>query len=117
MERGSDSCRSPGATVRRRLELIAQLEQRGREAQRTGYQPVREPHVLGQQRPVQVGPNHAAAAGALVAVLAVVAVALEDPAEGLSPRTEVRPPAVVLKPSHDRALAGFQLDLDGGVSD
>ena len=62
--------------VRERLEL---------DAQRELDQPVRQPDVLGQQRPVQVGADHVAAVHALEAVAAVVAVPLSTRPSGRSP--------------------------------
>jgi protein involved in temperature-dependent protein secretion len=49
--------------------------------QRLRQQPVRQPRVSGEQWPVEVGPDHAARAAALVAALSVVAEAGEHATE------------------------------------
>src|SRR4051794_29504257 len=88
------------------------------ETQRGGDEPVGEARVLRQQRAVQVGPDHVAAAHALEAVAAVVAVAAQHAAEWLLALalSRVRPAAVVLE-SGQHPDGPVEVDLDGDVAD
>src|SRR4051812_32354995 len=62
-----------------------------------GGQPAREPGVLGQERAVQIRAHAGAREHALEAGAAVIAMPLEDSAEGVRARPQPRPPAVVLE--------------------
>ena len=86
------------------------------DSQRRGDQPVGEPGVLRQQRPVQVGPDHVGAARALDRCRAVVAVAAQHPPERLALGAEVVRPPWFSKPASTRAPA-VELDLDRDVAD
>ena len=79
--------------------------------QRLGDDQVREPRVLGQQRPVDVGADHAAVANTLVAVLSIVAAPAHNPAERLQSRPEVGAAGVVLKPDQRARLAAPEVAL------
>ena len=74
-ERGSDPRRGQRPRAWAASSSASAQRLQALEAQRRGDEPVGEPRVLGQQRPVQVGADHVAAAHALEAVVAVVAVA------------------------------------------
>src|SRR5581483_10210298 len=76
-----DLVRAPLEDVRERLELRRLAAAAMRE--RLGEEPVREPRVARQERPVEVRPDHPAGATALEAALAVVPEAGEDAAERL----------------------------------
>src|SRR5581483_12491157 len=78
---------------RRELRRLAALAM----GESLGEQPVREPGLPRQQRPVQICPDCAAEAASLVAALAVVPEAGDDAPEGLRARIEPRPPGVVLE--------------------
>ena len=71
--------------------------------QREGDQVVGQPGVLGQQRAVQVGADQVVAAHALEPVAAVVAEAVQHPAEGAGAVAEVGAAAVVLEAGDRRA--------------
>jgi hypothetical protein len=79
-------------------------------------QVVGEPGVLGQQRAVQVGADQVVAVDALEAVAAVVAEAVQDPAERLGAGAEVGAPAVVLEAGENTRRA-VDLGLDRDVAD
>ncbi len=84
--------------------------------QRERDQVVGQPGVLRQQRAVQVGADQVVAAHALEAVAAVVAVALQHPAERLGAGAEVGAAAVVLEAGEDPRAAA-EVDLDRDVAD
>src|ERR1700728_4418831 len=89
---------APRAASRLHLQLIVERrELRDGDSQSRRDQPVREPHVLGQQRTVQIGADHIAAARALEAALPVVAVPFQDPPQRLLAGAELRAPSVVLE--------------------
>ena len=97
------------------LELVAR-EPLELHAERELDEAVGEPHVLRQQRAVQVGADHVAAQDALEAVPVVVAVAAEHAAERVLVRSEVGAPAVVLE-AGDHARPGAEVGLDRAVAD
>src|SRR3954468_13519975 len=68
-------------------------------------QPVAEPRVAGQQRPVEVRTDRPARAATLVAALAVVPEARDDPAERLRALVQECSPGVVLEPGERARLA------------
>ena len=84
------------------LELVWQRLQLGslRGAQpvreRLREQPVGEPGISGQKRPVQIRADDAPGTAALEAALAVVAEARENAAEGLGVRVEARAAGMIL---------------------
>src|SRR4051812_11828187 len=100
----SDTGRTPGAGVGGVLEAVVELGER-RGARSLRDEPVGEPRVLRQQRPVEVGADDRSAPHALVAGVAGVPVALEHPAERLLAGAEVRAAAVVLEAGQDAAVA------------
>src|SRR5205807_365561 len=112
-----------GDLVRAAFELVGQrLEPRwgvGAEAvrERLREQPVREPRVAREQRPVEVGADHAAGAAALEAALPVVAEPGEDASERLGTGVEPRASRVVLEPGERAPLAGLELALEQHVAD
>ena len=79
-------------------------------------QPVGEPRVARQQRPVEIRADRAAGAAALEAALAVVAEAGDDAAERLGARIEQRPAAWFSKPA-SVAVARLELALEQHVAD
>ena len=81
--------------VGQRLELAAPRRRSVRE--RLREQPVGEPRVARQERPVEVRADRAAGAAALEAALAVVAEAGDDAAERLGAGVEPRAAGVVLE--------------------
>jgi hypothetical protein len=89
---------------------------RGAAPDRERDQAVGEPGVLRQQGPVKVGADQIAPFDALAAVGAVVAVTVQDAAEGLRPGPEVCAPAVVLE-ARQHLPALTDVDLDRHVSD
>ncbi len=95
--RSADAGGPPRVGMRQVLERVVEGRQRLLGTDRGGDQPVGEPGVLGQQRPVQVGADDVARPDALVAVAPVVAMALEDPAQRRRSRAQTGPAAVVLK--------------------
>src|SRR5918994_4732652 len=66
-----------------------------------GDEPVREAGVLGQQRPVQVGPDYGAAADALLAGAARVAVPGQHTAQGPPAVAQIGAAAMVLEAGQD----------------
>src|SRR5436190_11760512 len=103
------------------LELVRQrLEDRdlsGAVRDRLRQQPVGQPRVPRQQGPMQVGPDRATAAAALVPALAVVAEARDDAAEGFGTLVEDRPPRVILEAGESAPLARLELALEEDVAD
>src|SRR5688572_10473942 len=97
------------------LEVVGQGFERGRlpeaVAQGLREQPVGEPRVPRQQRPVEVRPDGAAEAAALEAVLAIVAEACYDAAERVCTLVEERPARVVLEARERARESGFQSAL------
>ena len=97
------------------LELIRQrLEQRQiacSMGDRLREQPVGEPRVAGQQRPVEVGADRPAEAAAFVATLSVVAEPGHDASEGLGAWIENRPPGVILEAGKGSFRPGLKLAL------
>ena len=79
-----DARRAAGLGVSGVLEPVIEARPAAREPERGRDQPVGEPGVLGEQRTVQVGADHVAAADALVAAVPVVAVPLQDASQGRS---------------------------------
>src|SRR5262245_54026194 len=97
-------------SVRERLELRFRARQA---ADRERDQPVGEPGILRQEGPVQVGADQVEAPDSLESVAPVVTVTVQDPAERLRTRAEVRAPAVVLEPGqHPASLSEIHLDRD-----
>ncbi len=115
--------RAPRRAVPTRAPLLQPVVERlelnrgpGSPLERGRDQTVGEPGVLRQKRAVQVGADHVLVPHSLVAVLAVVAVAVEHPSERCGVRAQVSPSAVVLEPREDPgAVAEIRLDRD--VSD
>jgi hypothetical protein len=85
--------------------------------ERLRQQPVGEPGVARQQRPVQVRPEHASRATALEAALTVVAEAREHAPERLRARIELRPARMVLEPGQRSSPSRLELALDQDVAD
>ena len=109
-------------TRARALELVGErLELRRLAAasvrERLREQPVGEPRVARQQRPVEVRADRAAEPAALEAALAVVAEAGDDAAERLRTGVELRPAGVVLEARERPARARLELGLEQHVAD
>ena len=107
--------------MRRGLELVVErLEDRRLPARavrrRLREQPVGEPGVAREQRPVQVRADRAADPAALVAALAVVAEARDHASERLGALVEDRAAGVVLEPGERPRLAG-EVALEQDVAD
>src|SRR5437763_3094483 len=113
-EASLDPRRPAGAHVRGVLHGV--VERCELHAQRRLDQAVRQPHVLRQQRPVEVGADHVPAMYSLQPVAAVVAVAPQHPAERPLAVAEIGAAAVVLEP-RDHPLAAAQVGLDRAVAD
>src|SRR5438309_4789197 len=110
----SDAGRAARAHVRRLLHGV--VERLELHAQRELDEPVRQPHVLRQEWPVEVRADHVPPVDALVPVAAVVAVAAEDTSERPLAVAQIGAPAVVLEP-RDHALTLAQIGLDRAVAD
>ncbi len=80
-------------------------------------QPVGEPGIARQERPVEIGADDAPGAAALEAAFAVVAEAREHPSERLGTGVEVRTAGMVLEAGDRPPLSGLELALDQDVAD
>jgi hypothetical protein len=85
--------------------------------ERLRKQPIREPRVARQQRPVQIGADGAADAAALEPARAIVAEAGDDAAERLRAGIEVGATGVVLEAGERPPHVRLDLALDQDVSD
>src|SRR5262245_32392802 len=85
--------------------------------ERLREQPVREPGIAGEQRPMEVRADGAPEAAALEAALAVVAEAVNDPAQGLGARVEPRAAGMVLEAGKRLDKARLELALEEHVAD
>src|SRR4051812_6825866 len=90
-----DAGRAAGAVVRGVLQSV--VERGELHAERELDQTVGEPHVLGQERAVQVGADDVAAVHALEAVVAVVALSPQHPSERLLACARLRSPPVCVE--------------------
>src|SRR5262249_34515907 len=79
-------------------------------------QPVGEPRVAREQRPVEIGADRAADAAALAAALAIVPETGDDASERLGTLVEHRPPGMVLEPP-ERLLLARERALEQPVAD
>ena len=102
-------CASASSSSAQRVELRRLAARRVRE--RLRQQPVREPRVPRQQRPVEVRADGAADAAALEAALAVVAEAVHDAAERQRALVEQRAAGVVLE-SGERPAGPLAVEQD-----
>src|ERR1700691_594475 len=95
------------------LQIVRERAQLARpHVQRDGYQPVREPRVLGQQRPVQIGADRAALPRPLLTRAPIVAVTSDHAPKRAGLRAEMGAPAVVLEAGQDsRRGLGLERDL------
>ena len=102
--------------VGKRLELrrLAGAQPVG---ERLREQPVGEPRVTRQKRPVEIRADHAADTAALEAALAVVAEAGEHASEWLRAGIEARSAGVVLESGERPLLSRLELALDEHVAD
>src|ERR687887_2239994 len=107
--------------MRLRLEIVLERLEGRRLAGTVGdglrEEPVREPRVPRQERAVQIGPERATEAAALIPALTIVAEAGDHAAKGLGSFSEVRPAGVVLEAGQRAALAGLELALEQDVAD
>src|SRR5712691_12208505 len=108
--------------MRLRLELVRKRRQfRGLAAaamcERLLEQPVGEPRVARQERAVQIRADRAAEPAAFMTALAVVAEAVDDPAERLRTRIETGAARVVLEAGERSRRAGLELALEEHVAD
>src|SRR5215210_7167584 len=84
---------------------------------RLRQQPVGEPGIAWEQRPVQVRADRAADTAAFPAALAVIAEPGHDPAERSRLRVEASPAGVVLEAGERPPPAGLELALEQDVAD
>ena len=96
----------------RRLEERLQRIAGATACQRASDQPVSQPRVLGQQRPVYVGADDATGVHPLAAVDAVVAMAAHDAAERREPGAQRGASGVVLEADQRVAIAGSAREFD-----
>jgi hypothetical protein len=80
-------------------------------------QPVSEPRISREERPVEIRPDGATNAAAFPAALAVVAEAGDNAAERLGAFVEARPAGMVLESRQRPALTGLELALQQHVAD
>jgi hypothetical protein len=85
--------------------------------ERAGEQPVRQPRVARQQRPMEVRPHRGADARAFVAALAVVPEPRYDSAERLGAIIQPRDTGVVLEARERPANARLELAVEEAVAD
>src|SRR5665647_1055908 len=111
-----------GDGVGTRLELVGErLElprlSAGAVRKRLREQPVGEPRVAREQRPVEIRPDRPSDAGAFEAALAVVSEAREDASERLGTGIEPGAAGVVLEARQRVADTGLELALEQDVAD
>ncbi len=107
--------------MRRKLEPVVELDEFVRVAglvlERSLEKPVGEPGIARKEGPVQVRSNRVGAATALVARLAIVAEAMDDPAEWLGRLVEFGAASVVFEAGDRQWLTIRERALEQHVAD
>src|SRR5262249_17252224 len=111
----ADGVGLPFELVGERLQVRRLAAEAVRE--RLGEQPVRQARVAGEERAVEVGPDHATDPAALVAALAVVPEAGDDASERFCAVLEHGPPGMVLETGERPLDPGLQLAREQDVAD